>query len=139
LGYMIRNKYLKIIIPLALIVACVYWYYSSIVISGTSDNGMWKVTYSKNIDPSEPYGWEGHLKQRNNDNATVKAIVVEVNDKVKTRIDSFEEGRAEDGEITVLHPFSDDFSLGPKPSKGTVVSVVWEHNGKTHTDTVKIR
>ncbi|MGG0788664.1 hypothetical protein [Bacillus sp. AFS017274] len=139
MGYMIRSKYLKVIIPLALIVICVYWYYSSIVISGTSENGMWKVTYSKNIDSSEPTGWEGHLNQRNNDNVTVKAIVVEENDKINTSIDSFEEGRAEDGEITVLHPFSDDFYLGPKPSKGTVVSVVWEHDDKTHTDIIKIR
>ncbi|MBT2664167.1 hypothetical protein J7J00_01415 [Bacillus sp. ISL-4] len=69
---------------------------------------MWKVTYSKNIDSSEP-------------------------------IDSFEEGRAEDGKITVLHPFSDDFHLGPKPSKGTVVSVVWEHDDESHTNIVKIR
>ncbi|MGE7607945.1 hypothetical protein ACQKML_15165 [Peribacillus frigoritolerans] len=134
-----RSKYLKFIVPLALIVICVYWYYSNIVISGTSENRMWKVTYSKNIDPSEPTGWEGHLNQKNNDNVTVKAIVVEENNKINTSIDSFVEGRAEDGEITVLHPFSADFHLGPKPSKGTVVSVVWEQDDETHTDIVKIR
>lgn len=136
---MIRNKYLKVIIPLVLIVICVYWYYSSIVISGTSENGMWKVTYSKNTDASEPYGWEGHLNQTNNDNVTVQAIVIEENDKIDTRINSFEEGRSEDGKITVLHPFSDDFYLGPKPPKGTAVSVVWELNDKTYTDIVQIR
>ncbi|MBR8644218.1 hypothetical protein KEH51_05015 [[Brevibacterium] frigoritolerans] len=76
MGQMKRNKYLKVIIPLAFIVICVYWYYSSIVISGTSENGMWKVTYSKNTDQSEPTGWEGRLKQRNDDNVMVKAIVV---------------------------------------------------------------
>ncbi|MBT2668890.1 hypothetical protein J7J00_26170 [Bacillus sp. ISL-4] len=137
-----RNKYLKVIIPLALIVICVYWYYSSIVISGTSENEMWKVTYSKNTDQSEPTGWEGRLKQRNDDNVMVKAIVVKKNDKILYSIDSFVEGRAEDGEITVLHPFSKVFYLGPKPSKGTTVSVVWEHNDepdKTYTHIVQIR
>ncbi|MEK4534858.1 MULTISPECIES: hypothetical protein [Peribacillus] len=139
MGNMIRNKYLKVVIPLALIVICVYWYYSSIVISRTSENGMWKVSYSKNIDPSEPSGWEGHLNQRNNENVNVKAIVVEENGKINTNINSFDEGEAEDGEITVLHPFSGDFYLGPKPSKGTVVSVVWKRNDETYTDIIKIR
>ncbi|MFJ7744763.1 hypothetical protein [Peribacillus sp. NPDC097295] len=136
---MTRNKYLKVIIPLALIVICVYWYFSNKVISGTSENGVWKVTYSKNKDASEPYGWEGHLHQRNNDSVTVKSIIVEENDTINTRIDSFEEGRSEDGKVTDLHPFSDDFYLGPKPPKGTTVSVVWELNDKIYTDIVKIR
>ncbi|MGE7602588.1 hypothetical protein ACQKL5_08760 [Peribacillus sp. NPDC097675] len=134
-----RNRYLKVIIPLALIVICVYWYLSNTVISGTSENGMWKVTYKKNSDASEPYGWEGHLYQRNNDNVTVKSIIVEENDTIDTRIDGFEEGRSEDGKVTDLQPFSDNFYLGHKPPKGTSVSVVWELNDKTHTDIVKIR
>ncbi|MBO0998112.1 hypothetical protein IOC57_10170 [Bacillus sp. SD075] len=52
-----------------------------------------------------------YLKQRNNDKVTVKAIVGKENDKINTRINSFEEGRAEDGSITFLPLFSDDFYL----------------------------
>lgn len=111
-----------------------------ILFSGVSENKMWKATYEKNLDESEPTGWLGKLKQKNEQNVDVKSIVFIKDDKVLSKTEFFPEGRAEDGSVITLHPFSSEFYLGdaPKKSHAYKVSVTWEENKKAYTDTLEI-
>ncbi|MFB7640465.1 hypothetical protein [Peribacillus butanolivorans] len=132
-----KKSYLVFFIPLLVILLGIYWYNSTGSISGKSDNDMWKVSYKENRDPSEPTGWDASIKQLNDDKVVVKEIALLENDKTLITLTSFNEGRAEDGTETKLHPFSyESFYLGDAPKKENIykASVTWEKGEKVHTD-----
>ncbi|MFD6440556.1 hypothetical protein ACFWDG_12230, partial [Peribacillus sp. NPDC060186] len=56
-------------------------------------------------------------------------------------VGDFEEGIAEDGEETVLYPFSAKFYGGDGPKKGHIykVHVTWKDKGKSHTDSFRLK
>ena len=57
-----------------------YWYYSSIAIWGTSDNGMWKANYKKNSDETVG-GWIGHIEQKSGGKVEIKEVIFTDNGK----------------------------------------------------------
>ena len=136
-----KKSYLKLLIIFVLLGGGVYWYYNSIAIWGTSENGMWKATYKKNQDQYVEKGWTGTLKQKSGDKVTVEDITFTDNNKTLMSVGDFEEGIAEDGEETVLYPFSAEFYGGDGPKKGHIykVHVTWKNNGKSHTDSFRLK
>lgn len=118
----------------------IFGYFSSVSMSGVSDNRMWKVTYKQNVDASEPAGWVGKLEQRGTRKVDVQSVVLRENGKAVMRKDKFFEGRAEDRSWTALHPFSSEFYLGDAPKKGRVyqAAVTWKENGTSYTDTFRL-
>ena len=138
--YLKKKKYLLLAGLFIILFSGVYRYYDSVSMSGISENKMWKATYKKNLDESEPTAWLGKLKQKNERNVDVKSIVFLEDDKILMKTTLFPEGRAEDGSVITLHPFSSDFYLGdaPKKSHDYKVSVTWEENKKAYTDTFEI-
>ncbi|MFL0366229.1 hypothetical protein ACH0BF_24945 [Pseudobacillus sp. 179-B 2D1 NHS] len=135
-----KKNYLILIGLILVILAGVYGYYSSVSLSGVSENNMWKATYKKNLDASEPTGWVGELKQKNDRKVNVKSIVFTDDEKVLAKKEKFAEGKAEDGSVTTLHPFSAEFYLGDAPNKKHTykVSVTWEENKESHIDTFEV-
>ncbi|MCM2980329.1 hypothetical protein M3599_05220 [Niallia circulans] len=125
---------------LIVIFSSVYVYASTLSISGKSDNGMWKYTYKKSIDPSEPTGWQGKLKQLDKQKVEVKELTFTDNDEILAQTDSFVEGTDIDGSVTTLHPFATEFYLGNSPERGHIykMTVKWQKEGETYEDTFTI-
>ncbi|WP_144552805.1 hypothetical protein [Peribacillus simplex] len=136
-----KKSYLKLLIIFVLLGGGVYWYYNSIAIWGTSENGMWKATYKRNQDQYVEKGRTGTLKQNSGDNVTVEDITFTDNNKTLMSVGDFEEGIAEDGEETVLYPFSAEFYGGDGPKKEHIykVHVTWKDKGKSHTDSFRLK
>lgn len=136
-----RKSYLKLLVVFVLLGGGVYWYYNSIAIWGASENGMWKATYKKNQDQYVDEGWTGTIKQKSGGKVTVKDITFTDNNKKLISLDHFKKGTSEDGEVTVLDPFSAAFYWGDKPKKEHVykVHVTWKDKGKSHTDSFQLK
>lgn len=125
---------------LIVIFSSIYAYASTLSISGKSDNGMWKYTYKKNLDPSEPTGWHGVIKQLDKQKVKVKELTFWDNDEILAHIDSFVEGTDIDGSVTTYYPFATKFYLGDSPERGHIykMTVKWEKLGETYEDTFVI-
>lgn len=125
---------------LLIIISGVYTYLSSLAITGKSDNGMWKYTYKKNLDASEPSGWQGTIKQIDNQKVNVSKLEFTDNSETIAEKNWFSEGKAEDGYVTTLHPFFTDFFLGDEPVEGHVYKLIitYEKDGKSHEDSIEI-
>lgn len=136
-----KKKYVIIVIVLLIvIISTLYAYTASTSISGKSENGMWKYTYKKNLDASEPRGWQGRIKQLDKQEVVVEMLEFKDTGKVIADTDVFNEGRDIDGSVTTLHPFSTEFYLGDGPRKGHMYQVVvtWMKDGVAHMDTIDL-
>lgn len=140
-NFMKKKSYLKLLIVFVILGGGVYWYYNSIAIWGTSANGMWKATYKKNQDQYVERGWTGKIKQKSGNKVTVEDITFSDNNHTLMSVGNFEEGESEDGEVTVLYPFSAEFYGGDEPKKGHIykVHVTWKDKGKSHTDSFQLK
>ncbi|MGG2059933.1 hypothetical protein [Priestia megaterium] len=136
-----KKSYLKLLIVFVILGGGVYWYYNSIAIWGTSANGMWKATYKKNQDQYVERGWTGKIKQKSGKKVNVEDITFSDNNHTLMSVGDFEEGESEDGEVTVLYPFSAEFYGGDEPKKGHIykVHVTWKDKGKSHTDSFQLK
>ncbi|MED3963172.1 hypothetical protein [Niallia taxi] len=137
-----KKKYvITVIVSLIVLLSAVYAYTSSISISGKSENGMWKYTYKKNLDASEPSGWQGRIKQLDKQEVEVEKLEFKDNGKTIADTDIFNEGRDIDGSVTTFHPFSTEFLLGDGPIKGHLYKVVvtWKKDGIVHMDTIDLK
>ncbi|MDD1515357.1 hypothetical protein [Priestia megaterium] len=136
-----RKRFLTWILILLLLAVGAFWYYNSIAIWGTSDNGMWKATYKKNFDQTEG-GWNGTIKQKSGNKVKVEKITFTDNKKTLMSTGNFVEEEMEDGSVTKLYPFSTEFyGLGDAPKKGHIykVHVTWVNKGKEQTDTFRLK
>lgn len=136
-----KKRFLIGFLSLLIIFSGIYAYISSISISGKSDNGMWKYTYKKNLDESAPSGWQGKIKQLNNEKVNVSKLEYMDNGEIIAEQDEFSYGRAEDGSVTTANPFFTDFLLGDELVEGHVYKLIitYEKDGKSHKDTIKIK
>lgn len=83
-----------------------------------------EVYIQKNLDASEPNGWQGKIKQIDNQKVNVSKLEFTDNGGTIAEKNWFSEGKAEDGSVTTLQPFLTDFLLGDEPVEGHIYKVI---------------